>query len=172
MIRVDTREHRIEVGEQRANPQQVTVDGRRFVVFMAPGGGFCVRACDGDEQSLVYLDRAASAESAMVAGFSVPLQVKTEQAEALEAARKQASAHEGTVFPVRAPMPGRIIRVFAENGQHVEQATPLLVVEAMKMENEIQAPGPGIVQKLTIAEGMTVEAGQLLCEIDGYHPSA
>ena len=175
VIRVGTREHRAEVTGLRGQigdhpPMMITVDGTRFGVFAAPGGGILVRACEGTEQSMVHLDQQAWAHFAALAGHSVALDIKTEQAVALASARQQSSHQEGSGFSVRAPMPGRIIRILVQNGQSVEQNTPLLLVEAMKMENEIHAPGKGIIQNLTIKEGTTVEAGQLLCEIHHSAP--
>jgi biotin carboxyl carrier protein len=57
-----------------------------------------------------------------------------------------------------APMPGRVVRVLCQAGDLVEAGTPLVVLEAMKMENELVAPARGRVQEVFIQEGSTVEA--------------
>ena len=67
---------------------------------------------------------------------------------------------------IRAQMPGKIIRVTCKEGQIVAQGDPLLVMEAMKMENEIRASVSGKVSKLSVAEGHAVETGADLCRID------
>jgi biotin carboxyl carrier protein len=66
---------------------------------------------------------------------------------------------------VRAPMAGKIVRVLVAPGQHVESGQGLLVVEAMKMQNEIRSPKPGTVERLAAKEGETVNAGEILAEI-------
>ena len=61
-----------------------------------------------------------------------------------------------------APMPGKIVRVLVKVGDHVEAAQGLLVVEAMKMQNEIRTPKTGTVERLLVAEGQAVNAGEVL----------
>jgi biotin carboxyl carrier protein len=60
-----------------------------------------------------------------------------------------------------APMPGKIVRVLAAPGEQVTAGQGLLVIEAMKMQNEIRSPKSGTVEKLA-AEGQTVSAGEVL----------
>ena len=61
-----------------------------------------------------------------------------------------------------APMPGRIVKVLVKPGQSVSARQPLLVVEAMKMENELRAPRGGTVAEVRVAEGSSVEANAVL----------
>jgi biotin carboxyl carrier protein len=65
-----------------------------------------------------------------------------------------------------APMPGRIVRVFVQPGAEVRAADPLVVIEAMKMENELRAPKAGRVKDVAVQEGMSVEAGRLLVVVE------
>ena len=66
---------------------------------------------------------------------------------------------------IKAPIPGLIARVMVELGQDVEIGQPLVVLEAMKMENEIQAPRSGQVQQLSVEPGQTVVLDELMIEI-------
>jgi biotin carboxyl carrier protein len=66
---------------------------------------------------------------------------------------------------VSAPMAGKIVRVLIAQGQHVESGQGLLVVEAMKMQNEIRSPKTGTVERLSAREGETVNAGEVLVVI-------
>lgn len=66
---------------------------------------------------------------------------------------------------VRAQMPGKILRVNVKEGATVEKGQSIIVMEAMKMENEIKAPQAGRVQGLKISEGQAVETGAELCTI-------
>ncbi len=67
---------------------------------------------------------------------------------------------------VVAPMPGRVVRVFVTAGDRVEPRQPLVVVEAMKMENEFRAARGGRVKEVGARVGMSVEAGRLLVVIE------
>jgi acetyl/propionyl-CoA carboxylase alpha subunit len=78
--------------------------------------------------------------------------------------REVRSPMETQVGPTRltAPMPGRVVRVLAEKGREVEPGQGLIVIEAMKMENELKAPRRGCVHEVAVREGQAVEAGALL----------
>ncbi|HEY8537171.1 MAG TPA: biotin/lipoyl-containing protein [Vicinamibacterales bacterium] len=67
---------------------------------------------------------------------------------------------------VRAPMPGKIVRVLVAPGDHVDARQGVVVVEAMKMENELRAPRSGVVREVTAQEGASVEAGTTLVIIE------
>ena len=67
---------------------------------------------------------------------------------------------------VIAPMPGRVVRVLVRPGDDVAARQGLVVVEAMKMENELASPRAGKVRDVAVAEGASVEAGRLLLIID------
>ena len=64
---------------------------------------------------------------------------------------------------VSAPMPGTILKVNVQNGAAVKKGDVLMVLEAMKMENEIMAPADGTVASVNVAQGASVEAGAVLC---------
>jgi biotin carboxyl carrier protein len=65
----------------------------------------------------------------------------------------------GTVV---APMPGTVLQVAVKIGDKVSKGQTLLVLEAMKMENEIMAPAAGVVRELNITQGVSVNAGDIL----------
>ena len=67
---------------------------------------------------------------------------------------------------VVAPMPGKVIRVLVNVGDKVEAGQGLLVVEAMKMQNEIRSPKRGIVERILAAEGQPVNAGEILAWVE------
>lgn len=67
---------------------------------------------------------------------------------------------------VNAPMPGRVVRVLVAVGDEVAHRQGLIVVEAMKMENELGAPKAGRVTEIAVVEGVSVEAGRLLIVIE------
>jgi biotin carboxyl carrier protein len=71
----------------------------------------------------------------------------------------------GGVEPVKAYMPGRVVRILVEEGQEVAAGQGIVVLEAMKMENEIQAEHGGTVRKIHVAAGEAVEGGDVLFEM-------
>lgn len=66
---------------------------------------------------------------------------------------------------ILAPMPGKVVRVLIKAGDRVEAGQGLMVVEAMKMQNEIRSPKSGIVEKILAKEGQPVNAGDILCVV-------
>ncbi len=63
---------------------------------------------------------------------------------------------------ILAPMPGKIVRVLIKPGEPIEAGQGLVVVEAMKMQNEVRSPKTGSVERLLVAEGQSVNAGEVL----------
>lgn len=65
---------------------------------------------------------------------------------------------------IKSTMPGKVVQILCKLGDQVKASQPLLVIEAMKMENEICAPHDGVIDKLVVEIGQKVEAGQLLVQ--------
>ena len=79
---------------------------------------------------------------------------------------RAADGHEGGRAQIVAPMPGKVVRVLVEAGQAVEAGQGVVVVEAMKMQNELKSPKTGIVSELRAEMGATVNAGDVLVVIE------
>lgn len=77
-----------------------------------------------------------------------------------------ASAGPSGPAPILAPMPGLIVRVSVKAGDRVEAGQGLVVMEAMKMENELRATAPGTVKSVEVSAGTAVEKGALLVALD------
>lgn len=77
-------------------------------------------------------------------------------------------AGEGGSGPraVKAPMPGRVVRVLVEEGDEVDAMQGAVVIEAMKMQNELKVPRAGRITKVAVAADTTVEAGQVLIVVE------
>lgn len=65
-----------------------------------------------------------------------------------------------------APMPGKIVRILAPAGQEVEAGHGVLVIEAMKMQNELKSPKKGVVKQVLATEGASVTAGEVLAIVE------
>jgi len=74
--------------------------------------------------------------------------------------------HHHGVAEIRAPMPGKVVRVHVETGTAVEKGAGVVVVEAMKMQNELKSPRAGVVVSLNVKPGDTVNAGDVLAVIE------
>jgi pyruvate carboxylase subunit B len=140
----------------------VTVDGDRLEAHWAPipgtplihlllGKDSWTVACQG-------LDPAGTRWALGAAGERLEADVQDDRSKQIEAltggGRKEAV---GGV--IRAPMPGLVVRVEVIVGQEVAAGSGLVVVEAMKMENELRAHSPGVVEQIHVAAGDRVEKG-------------
>ena len=68
------------------------------------------------------------------------------------------------VNDIKAPMPGMVLNILVAEGQEVKKGDPLIVLEAMKMENILKSPTDGTVKKIAITKGIAVEKNQLLIQ--------
>jgi pyruvate carboxylase subunit B len=102
-------------------------------------------------------------------GERIEIEVVDERTRAIQSLTgRKATGPSGGI--VRAPMPGLVVRVEVVEGQQVTAGAPLVVVEAMKMENELRAPRPGRVAKVHVRPGLPVEKGAALVTLahDGH----
>jgi biotin carboxyl carrier protein len=76
------------------------------------------------------------------------------------------AAGSSAIRDVKAAMPGKVIRVLAQPGETVEAGQGLLILEAMKMQNELRSPRAGTVAAVRVAEGNTVASGQVLVTLE------
>ena len=99
----------------------------------------------------------------VVGGLRFPTQVRDPRS--LRSRRGADAGAEG-VKKIVAPMPGKVVRILAQPGTAVEHGQGVIVIEAMKMQNELKSPKKGTVKKLSVREGAAVEAGQTLAEVE------
>jgi biotin carboxyl carrier protein len=98
-------------------------------------------------------------------GERFEVQVEDERTRRLNVGRKMVSLPEGEL-PIRAPIPGLVVRVLVEVGQSVSDDQPLLLLEAMKMENEIRSPRSGVVKQIVCSAGQRVEQNAVLVVLE------
>lgn len=116
-----------------------------------------------NESHEVYIEKGESRNEYQVAvdGQVYPFKVETERQHRISSMAPRQNAHTGEVT-VKAPMPGLVTIVAVEIGQEVTQNQRLLVLEAMKMENELRAPRGGKVKAINVQPGQTVELNRAL----------
>ncbi len=165
-VTVEGQTHKVVVElDDQGQPAEVQVDGAPCSVQAAADDTFLVRpgGAEGPQWS-VHLCPGRRPHQASIDGEVVGLELKSAREAALDAALASSGGGAGS-GTVKAPMPGRVVRVLVAEGDPVEDGTPLLIVEAMKMENDVRSPTAGKVGTILVAAGDTVDAGQLLCEI-------
>jgi biotin carboxyl carrier protein len=94
-----------------------------------------------------------------IAGRLYAVEIEDERERAAHAAEREASKGGGVVKSI---MPGVVVKLLVKEGDVVEKGQSLLVLEAMKMQNEIGAPGPGVVKSLHVKEKEAVSSGAKL----------
>lgn len=162
----DARDVVVEV-ERTGADATVRVGDRRFAVALGPEGRVSVREADGGAHRVVTVEPTRTPAFVGLDGRAHAVAVMTAQQAAL--ADVHAGGAQGLAArSLRSPMPGRIVRVLVAEGDDVAADTPAVIVEAMKMENEVRTLAAGKIVRVAVAAGDTVELGQLLCELEPH----
>ncbi|HSE48559.1 MAG TPA: biotin/lipoyl-containing protein [Terriglobales bacterium] len=159
---IDGRTHRVEL-ERGRDGMQVKVDGKAMTVDAV--------IAERDVMSLLIEGRSydikrettAASEHMVVRGITFTSEVRDPRA--LGSRRAAAAASDTGPKKLVSPMPGKVVRILAPAGTAVEAGQGVVVVEAMKMQNEIKSPKAGVVQNVAVTEGMAVNAGDVLATV-------
>ena len=122
--------------------------------------------------SKIYKCRVSGQAGSVAGGqpFAVVLRGRTYEVAVVDPKRlrsgESAGAHHAGAAEIVSPMPGKIVRVLVQAGDQVEAGAGIIVVEAMKMQNEMKAPKAGTVVSINADEGATVNAGDVLAVIE------
>ncbi|MGE5619526.1 MAG: biotin/lipoyl-containing protein [Sphingomonadaceae bacterium] len=163
-IRVGDREYPVVLRE-RDGEATLLVCGRQVRVRLEEGApGIHTLLVDGRPYDLAAVERPWGYEVA-VDGEVFELQVEDERLQRLASLGSALQKAEGRVT-VKAPMPGLVVQVEVAEGDSVEAGQRLLVLEAMKMENDVVAPRAGRVVQVGVSRGEAVEQGQPLAAIE------
>ena len=114
----------------------------------------------------LYVSPKASPDSPIiVSSRKGDIEVTLIDPKRLRGAGGAAGAADG-VAEIKTMMPGKVVRIVTPVGEEVEKGTAVLVVEAMKMQNDLKAPKSGVVKEIRVEEGATVAAGDVLAIIE------
>jgi biotin carboxyl carrier protein len=149
----------VDVTELPDSALSVKVDGKLVDVDVVSLGTALSVRVDGKVCDLTT-EGTPPDIGAIASGSRTYVRVESERMRAASAAKKGGGG--GTEKIVKSPMPGRIVKVIAAVGDEVEPGTALLVVEAMKMENEVKAKSKGTVAEILVKAGDAVEANAKL----------
>ncbi|MES1206106.1 MAG: biotin/lipoyl-containing protein [Pseudomonadota bacterium] len=147
---------------------RIVVDGRERVLDVRALGAGSWSLFDGSTARLIQVDGTAPKVTVEVSHPDGEPRICVAEVNAARADAPgggPAAANAGPVT-LRAPIPGRVVKVLATPGLAVAAGQALLVLEAMKMENELRAPRAGTVLSVHVAEGSTVDTGQALIVLD------
>jgi len=162
-VRVDGEEHEVVL-----DGEGVHLDGEDVVARVDDVDGTPVRMVTvGDDVHRVVVRRGASRGlyTIWLDGFRFEVEALDERARAIRELAG-ASAEASGPAPLKAPMPGLIVRVNVQVGDAVQAGQGLVVMEAMKMENELRAQAAGKVRSIVVSPGTAVEKGALLIELE------
>ena len=163
----ESHNHRVELATSDVSPPaegplQFVLDGeagKSDWVEIAPGVYSIL--LDGRSHEVLVTARSGD-QSARVTSYDVTARQRRYHLELRDPRLRRPSGPEGVhqgPQEVMAPMPGRIVKILVRENQEVNQGEGLLVIEAMKMQNELRASRPGRVEKIYVSEGAGVEMG-------------
>lgn len=156
-----------ETFEVDLTPEGARVDGEDVTADLAPIPGTAVHTllADRDSHRLVAHKVGQGRWDLHMGGRRLEAEVVDERTRTIREMTGAGAGVSGPA-PVRAPMPGLVVKVEVEVGDVVEAGQGMAIVEAMKMENELRAEGPGVVAAVHVEAGDTVEKDQVLIDLD------
>ena len=160
-VSVGGRETEVEVDGDR-----VTVAGRTMTAVLEslPGTPLVVLTLDGRPATLPLERQGRGRWVISIHGERHDVEVVDERTRHIRSlAGSGAAVVSGGI--IKAPMPGLVVRVQVEVGQRIAAGAPVAVLEAMKMENQLKAPGAGVVRAIHVRPGDAVEKGKGLIDV-------
>jgi pyruvate carboxylase subunit B len=162
----------VQVGDRRLEVEvdghAVTVDGVAVDAHVVEIPGTPVRLVTVGEQVHRVLARRQDGKgryTLSLDGYRYEVEALDERTRTIRERTAAVSGPTGPA-PLKAPMPGLVVRVLVAAGDEVAEGQGLVVVEAMKMENELRASAPGTVKAVLVQPGQAVEKGMLLVELE------
>lgn len=135
----------------------------RTVDFLSLGPALYSVVMDNQSYELVIEEREGDYE-VMLRGHLYTGEVLDERAQLLASRRGGLTAETGEIS-IKSPMPGLIVAVAVNEGDAVKPGQTVVILESMKMQNELKAPREGTVQRISVQTGQSVEQGKLLVTI-------
>jgi biotin carboxyl carrier protein len=161
----DDKKHEIEI-RREGGKIFADVDGRKYELEASePEPGVFLFKHDGRVYEASVTAPSATGEATHVRIGGSEIDVKIIDPKRLRSAGA-GTDHADGIAEIKTAMPGKVVRVLVEAGSEVEKGDGIVVVEAMKMQNELKSPKDGVVKSISAAEGATVGAGDVLATIE------
>ncbi|MEW6286092.1 MAG: biotin/lipoyl-containing protein [Chloroflexota bacterium] len=143
----------------------VSIDGKTYEVDFVSVSGQPVYSLIVDGKSHeAYVNESDEGWQVLLHGRLYPVKVEDEREKRLRAAAGGGVAESGE-FHLKAPMPGLVVAVPVEEGQQVKKGQVLVILESMKMQNELKSPRDGTVARIRVKAGESVEQKQALLSV-------
>lgn len=158
---VNEREYEIEIIDER----RIRVDGVTYNVDFESVSGqpvFSLLVNGNSHEAYVYPDE--DKWDVLLKGILYPVMVEDEREKRLRSSFGSGPAPSGE-FYLKAPMPGMVVSIPVADGQVVNQGEVLVILESMKMQNELKSPRDGKVSRIRVEEGANVERKQTLLSV-------
>jgi biotin carboxyl carrier protein len=170
-IEINDRSRTVSVERRAPGGYRITVGDRRWEVDAARVGPFGLSLLFGGEKGISREIHVAPAGSngratTLLVGIDGRTVAATVNARRTGRAGAQGGTQTHGEQAIVAPMPGRVVRVLVSAGDEVAVRQAVIVVEAMKMENELRSPKAGRVRDVSVSAGSSVEAGRVLLVIE------
>ncbi len=159
-VQAGGREHEVEIANRPDGTVAASVGGRPVVLDVVAFSERELSVRVGSKVLDLTIEGSGPRLGVVASGTRTYVQVESERMRVAARAKGPESAAKSR--EVRAPMPGRVIKVFVAEGESVVAGQAVVIVEAMKMENEVKARGDGVVAKIHTRVGVTVEANAVL----------
>ncbi len=153
--------------EPEGEDLRLRIDGEEFMVGCETtvGGELCL-LMNGRPQVLHVRSEAPGRYRVSLAGGETLVELRDPLAARLASAAPGATIRQAREIEIHAPMPGVVFAVHAREGDEVAAGTPLVVLEAMKMQNALASPAAGVVRQVRVAPGQTVDGEALLVVLE------
>lgn len=159
--KVDDQEFIIEVGHEN----QIIVNDESYEIdFQQMPDSGVTSLIIGNHSLEAVVEEKDGTWQVLIRGDLYDVAVEDERSRRLASARGDLAATDGEVA-VRSPMPGIVIAVSVSEGQHINKGDKVIILESMKMENELRAPRDGIISHVRVEAGANVEKNQVLLVI-------
>jgi biotin carboxyl carrier protein len=161
-LKIQNQIHKLQV-EFKEGMYHVGLDDKEFLVDSSTVSDYCLSLLVNGKAFTIYLAEMNGKKYLSVAGEKYVIEEAAPDSVTVSGAGSAGIEEE----PVAAsPMPGKVVKILVNKGDKVEKGQGLVIVEAMKMENEIKSPVSGTVGKINFKSGDLVDAGQPIVEIE------
>jgi biotin carboxyl carrier protein len=158
---VNDQEYQIEISDEH----QVVINGRTLEVDFNSVSGQPIFSLLVDGRSFEgFVYSGDEAWEVLLMGRQFPVQVEDEREKRLQAAAGRTISDTGD-YHMKAPMPGMIVSIPVVENQEIKKGQVLVILESMKMQNELKSPRDGVVSRIRIKPGESVEQKQTLLSV-------